>query len=52
MLKICPINLIVSCTAILLMVRSFNNRMPFGGVTVKDVEAHEFVKAFAAHLKK
>ena len=26
--------------------------MPFGGVTVKDVDAHEFVKAFAAHLKK
>ena len=42
---------IVGCTAIL-MVRSFNNRMPFGGVTVKDVDAHDFVKAFAAHLKK
>ena len=25
--------------------------MPFGGVTVKDVDAHEFVKAFAGHLK-
>ena len=28
------------------------SRMPFGGVTVKDVDAHEFVRAFAAHLKK
>ena len=28
------------------------NRMPFGGVTVKDVDAYEFVKAFAAHLNK
>ena len=27
------------------------SRMPFGGVTVKDVDAHEFVKAFAAHQK-
>ena len=27
------------------------SRMPFGGVTVKDVDAHEFVKAFAGHLK-
>ena len=27
-------------------------RMPFGGTTVKDVEAQDFVKAFAAHLKK
>ena len=27
----------------------FVNRMPFGGVTVKDVDAH---KAFIAHLKK
>ena len=27
------------------------SRMPFGGVTVKDVDAHEFVKAFAEHLK-
>ncbi|XP_065901400.1 small ribosomal subunit protein eS19-like [Dysidea avara] len=26
--------------------------MPFGGTTVKDVEAQDFVKAFAAHLKK
>ena len=26
--------------------------MPFGGVTVKDVDAHDFVKAFAAHLRK
>ena len=25
------------------------SRLPFGGVTVKDVDAHEFVKAFAAH---
>ena len=30
----------------------FVNRMPFGGVTVKDVDAHDFVKAFIAHLKK
>ena len=28
------------------------SRMPFGGVTVKDVDAHEFIKAFAAHFKK
>ena len=28
------------------------SRMPFGGVTVKDVDAHDFVKAFAGHLKK
>ena len=26
--------------------------MPFGGVTVKDVDSHEFVKAFAQWLKK
>ena len=48
-LKMCRV--IVGCATIL-MVRSFNNRMPFGGVTVKDVDAHEFVKAFATHLKK
>lgn len=27
-------------------------QMPFGGVTVKDVDSHEFVKAFAQWLKK
>ena len=26
--------------------------MPFGGATVKDVDPHQFVKAFAAFLKK
>ena len=27
-------------------------QMPFGGVTVKDVSAHDFVKALSVWLKK
>ena len=28
------------------------SQMPFGGVTVKDVDSHEFVLALASYFKK
>ena len=30
----------------------FSFQMPFGGVTVKDVSSHDFVKALSVWLKK